>query len=85
MTQVTVRKVEEEWIVKAKHLAAEQGVSMNTVLRNIIAKGLEVDVNTQTNGLEKFAGTMKFGSPEEEREWEQFLDVELNQTDKEGW
>lgn len=31
MIQVTVRQVEEEWVAKAKAVAVEKGVSMNSV------------------------------------------------------
>jgi len=56
MTQVTVRKVDEAWVARAKAIAAEKGVSMNAVLREAIRTGLGMDGPKRTNGLEKFAG-----------------------------
>ena len=56
MTQVTVRRVDERWVAKAKADAAEKGVSMNQVLVEAIGKGLGVDAESKTNGLECFAG-----------------------------
>ena len=35
MNQVTIRLVEEEWVLKAKALAAKKGVSINTVIFNL--------------------------------------------------
>lgn len=59
MTQVTVRRVEEKWVAKAKADAAERGVSMNTVLLEAMGKGLEMipDVEPKRrNNLDQFAG-----------------------------
>lgn len=56
MTQVTVRQVQEEWVAKAKAVAAEKGVSMNSVLVDALKKGLEVEGKTRRNNLDRFAG-----------------------------
>lgn len=72
-------------MAKAKAEAAEKGVSMNQVLLEAIGRGLGVDKAPKINGLEKFAGSMPFESEEERKQWENFLDVDLNQIDKEDW
>ena len=61
MAQLTIRKVEESWVVKAKAEAAERGVSMNRILIDALQRGLGVDVQEKTNGLEKFSGTCPEG------------------------
>ncbi len=81
MTQVTVRRVDEKWVEKAKAVAASKGVSMNTVLVDALAKGLGVDGLPRKNGLEKFAGDSPndFGP-----EWEDSMEV-FNTIDPELW
>ncbi len=81
MRQVTVRRVEEDWVAKAKAEAAERGVSMNTVLLEALAKGLGVDGRKKTNGLEKFAGTCPEGFGVEFDE----AMKECSQIDEEMW
>jgi hypothetical protein len=72
MTQVTVRKVREEWVAKAKADAAEKGVSMNAILVAALKKGLGVDSKPKTNGLERFGGTCPEGfGPEFEEAMEE--------------
>jgi len=72
MTQVTVRRVEEEWVAKAKAEAERRGVSMNTVLREAVKKGLGIVDKEATNGLERFAGSC----PEEfGEEWDKRMEV----------
>jgi len=56
MSQVTIRRVEEAWVAKAKAEAAERGVSMNQVLVDALQRGLGVNGHAKTNGLEKFSG-----------------------------
>jgi hypothetical protein len=56
MTQVTVRKVEETWIAKAKAEAKTRQVSMNTVLVEALRTGLGI-THQKTNGLGKFSGS----------------------------
>jgi hypothetical protein len=81
MTQVTVRRVDEKWVVKAKAVAAEKGVSMNTVLVEALAKGLGVDCPPRKNGLEQYAADSPddFGA-----EWEETMEV-FNTIDPELW
>ncbi len=81
MTQVTIRRVNEKWIAKAKAVATEKGVSMNTVLVEALAKGLGVDDTPRTNGLEKYAADSPddFGA-----DWEETMEV-FNTIDPELW
>lgn len=81
MTQVTVRRVDEKWVAKAKAVAAKRGVSMNTVLVEALGKGLGVDGSLRNNGLEKYAGDSPndFGG-----EWEESMEV-FNKIDAELW
>lgn len=81
MTQLTVRRVDEEWVAKAKAVAAERGVSMNTVLVEALAKGLGMDGAPCKNGLEKYAADSPndFG-----RDWEKSMEV-FNTIDPELW
>lgn len=56
MTQVTVRRVDEEWIAKAKAVAAEKGVSMNSVLVEALGRGLGVAGEpVRKDNLDRFA------------------------------
>lgn len=81
MTQLTVRRVDESWVAKAKAVAAERGVSMNTVLLDALAKGLGVNDSPRKNGLEKFAAD----SPEDFGEdWEETMEI-FNTVDPELW
>jgi hypothetical protein len=61
MKQVTIRKVQESSISKARQRARERGVAMNTVLVEALEHGLGVHPETATNGLEQFAGDSDFG------------------------
>lgn len=81
MTQVTIRRVDEIWVARAKAVAAEKGVSMNAVLVEALVKGLGVDGSLRNNGLEKYAGDSPgdFGS-----EWEESMEV-FNKIDVELW
>lgn len=79
MSQVTIRRVEEAWVIKAKQEAKAKGVSMNTVLVDALKRGLGVDGQAATNGLERFAADSDFGP-----EWDGFLD-ELNVVNPEDW
>jgi len=81
MTQVTVRRVEEQWVAKAKAIAAARGVSMNTVLVDALAKGLGVDGTPRRNGLEKFAAD----SPDDfGPDWEESMEA-FHTIDPELW
>lgn len=44
-------------MAKAKADAAAKGVSMNTILREAIRKGLGIADAPKTNGLERFSGS----------------------------
>lgn len=81
MTQVTIRRVEESWVAKAKALAAERGVSMNAVLLEAMGKGLGVSEVRKTNGLERFAGVCpdEFGE-----DWDKAMEV-FEQVDEALW
>jgi len=81
MTQVTIRQVEEQWVAQAKAVAAEKGVSMNTVLVAALKKGLGVDGKPKTNGLERFSGTRTEGFGPEFEEAMQ----ECSRIDEESW
>jgi len=61
MAQVTIRRVEEDWVAKAKADASVRGVSMNQVLVDALQRGLGVATPKKTNGLEKFAGSCPEG------------------------
>ncbi|MEO5714236.1 MAG: hypothetical protein ABIT37_12185 [Luteolibacter sp.] len=79
MKQVTVRQVRERCIEEAKLRSRERGVAMNTVLVEALEKGLGLDHEKATNGLERFAGDSDFGP-----EWDSHLE-ELRQVNPEDW
>jgi hypothetical protein len=81
MTQVTIRKVEEAWVAKAKADAVARGVSMNQVLVDALQRGLGVEAPQKTNGLEQFSGDSKdsFGP-----EWDAYME-ELKVVNPEDW
>ena len=68
MTQVTIRRIEDEWVAKAKAEAKRRGVSMNQVLLDALASGLGVRGEAPLNGLEKLANDSDFGP-----EWDEHL------------
>ncbi|MFK5923639.1 MAG: hypothetical protein QM496_15780 [Verrucomicrobiota bacterium] len=84
MSQVTIRRVEDDWIKQAKAEAKDLGVSMNQVLVDALARGLGVAGKKKTNGLEKFAGCMPYESDEERERWESYLE-ELKQVNPDDW
>jgi hypothetical protein len=84
MTQLTIRRVEESWVTKAKADAAARGVSMNQVLVDALARGLGVVAQKKTNGLEVFAGSMPFESEAERITWDQAMQ-DCEQIDEESW
>jgi len=88
MPQVTIRNLEEDWIEGAKKIALDEGKSMNTVFKEIISVALgkppENEAKPKTNGLERFAGTW-VSTPEEDAEWEKFLNEDLMQIDEDLW
>ena len=81
MTQVTIRQVQEEWVTKAKAVAAEKGVSMNSILVDALKKGLEVEGKTRRNNLDRFAGDSPddFGT-----DWDKTMEV-FEVIDEETW
>ncbi|MBK1792485.1 hypothetical protein [Persicirhabdus sediminis] len=81
MTQLTVRRVEEAWVAKAKALAAERGVSMNTVLVEALAEKFGDVAKAKTNGLEKFVGSRPdgFGG-----EFDEAME-DCGRIDEDGW
>ncbi len=81
MTQLTIRRVEEAWVTKAKADAVKRGVSMNQVLVDALARGLGMDGTAKTNGLEQFSGDSKdlFGP-----EWDAYME-ELKVVNLEDW
>lgn len=84
MTQVTVRNIEDEWVEMAKAEAVARKVSMNSVLKEAIARGLGVKKVKASNGLEKFAGCMPFESDEERKQWDEHL-ADCGQIETEEW
>jgi len=78
MKQVTIRKVKESSISKAKQRARDNGVAMNTVLVEALEKGLGED-SPATNGLEQFAGDSDFGP-----DWDSRME-ELGKVNPEDW
>ncbi len=84
MTQLTIRRVEESWVAKAKADAAERGVSMNQVLVDALQRGLGVSAEKKTNGLERFAGSLPFESSAEEKAWNEAMQ-DCEQIDEEQW
>jgi hypothetical protein len=78
MKQITIRKVKESSISKAKQRAREHGVAMNTVLVEALEKGLG-DHSAASNGLEQFAGDSDFGP-----EWDSRME-ELGKVNPEDW
>jgi len=61
MKQVTLRKIRESSLSKAKQQARERGVAMNTVLVEALERGLGDRPDAPANGLEEFAADSDFG------------------------
>ena len=81
MAQVTVKEVQEAWLAKAKREAARRGVSLNQVLLEALARGLELrQERSRATNLDRYAGDSDFGP-----DWDDFLDRELKQIDEELW
>jgi hypothetical protein len=80
MKQVTIRKVSDRGVLKAKQLAKERESSLNEVLVEALETGLGVRGQQALNGLEVFAADSDFGP-----EWEQYLTHDLNRIDEEIW
>lgn len=82
MTQVTVRKVDDDVVAAAKAQAAERGVSMNTVLVEALRKQLGTPEKPKTNGLEQFAGD---SADLFDEKWEKFLNEDLMEIHPDDW
>lgn len=81
MVQVTIRRVEEEWVEKAKREAERLEVSMNQVLVDALRRGLGINAEpVRKNNLDAYAGDSDFGPG-----WDAFLDKDLQQVDSELW
>lgn len=81
MKQVTIRRVEEACVAKAKAEAKRRGVSMNEILRESLRRGLGIErERRRTTNLDKYAGDSDFGP-----EWEEFLEKDLKRIDEELW
>ena len=81
MAQVTIRRVEESWLEKAKAEAAQRQVSMNQVLVEALARGLGADAEpVRKSNLDRYAGDSDFGPG-----WDEFLEKDLKQIDPELW
>ena len=80
MKQITVRRVEDQWIELAKQRAKVRQVSLNQVFVEALAKGLGANGEAATNGLEKYAGGSDFGSG-----WDEYLSRDLMKIDEEIW
>jgi len=81
MIQVTVRNVDEAWVAKAKAEATERSVSMNQVLLEALARGLNINKERRPKtNLDRFAGDSDFGP-----DWDEFLDTDLKRIDAELW
>ena len=81
MKQVTIRKVEEAWVEKARAEAARRKVSMNQVLAEALRRGLGADADpVRRSNLDKYAGGSDFGP-----EWDEFLEKDLKKIDENLW
>ena len=81
MTQVTIRRIEEVWVEKAKDEASRRNVSMNQVLVEALRRGLGADAEpVRKSNLDRYAGDSDFGP-----EWDEFLEKDLTQIDPELW
>lgn len=81
MAQVTIRKVENAWVEKAREEAARRKVSMNQVFAEALRRSLGVDSEPlRRSNLDKFAVDSDFGPG-----WEDFLEKDLNHVDESLW
>lgn len=81
MTQVTIRRIEEDWLKKAKAEAVRRNVSMNQILVEALRRGLGSDAEPiRKTNLDRYAGDSDFGP-----EWDEFLAKDLKQIDPELW
>lgn len=62
MKQITVRKLDERAVKRARELASQRGVSLNSIYREAIEKGLGISEKRARYGaLDQFAGDSDFG------------------------
>lgn len=81
MTQVTIRRVDEAWVEKAREEAARLKVSMNQVLVDALRRGLGVHTEpVKKTNLDVYAGDSDFGAG-----WDDFLEKDLKRIDSELW
>lgn len=80
MNQITIRKVSDRGVERAREMARERGVPLNDIYVEAIEEGLGVRGRKPANGLEVFSGDSDFGS-----EWENYLNRDLNRIDEEIW
>jgi hypothetical protein len=81
MTQVTIRRIEEAWVKKAKEEASRRKVSMNQILVEALRRGLGADSEpVRKKNLDRYAGDSDFGP-----HWDEFLEQDLKRIDPELW
>ncbi|MFN0130719.1 MAG: hypothetical protein ACKV19_28995 [Verrucomicrobiales bacterium] len=81
MVQVTIRRLEEDWVRKAKAEAIRRKVSLNQILVEALRRGLGVDSEpVRKTNLDRYAGDSDFGP-----EWDEFLERDLKRIDPELW
>ncbi len=81
MKQVTIRRVDEACVDKAKAEAKRRGVSMNEVLRESLRRGLGMErERPRKTNLDTYAGDSDFGP-----ECDEFLEKDLKRIDEELW
>lgn len=80
MKQITIRKVSDSGVDRARGLAKEKGVPLNDVFVQALESGLGLTGKAVTNGLEIFSGDSEFGT-----EWDRYLAEDLQKIDPEVW
>ena len=81
MRQITIRRLKEGAIKRARELAKERGVSLNRVYLEAIERGLGVGEEPKRYGdLSKFAGDSNFGP-----DWDRILSEEIDIIDETEW
>ena len=80
MKQVTIRRVSDRGVAKAREIAKERGVPLNTVYAEALEAGLGLKGKPPANGLQVFAADSNFGPG-----WQDYLTRDLNRIDPEIW
>lgn len=80
MNQITIRKVSDRGVDRARKMARERGVSLNEIYVEAIETGLGIRGRKPSNGLEVFSQDSDFG-----KDWEHYLNRDLNRIDEEIW